>query len=500
MKLSPDELLNRKWPTLSIGAKIDARKPADILVLPTIEGQKPSAPKEWSEEIALVGGEFTGKEGQLIFLYKNGKKEKRLALLGLGKKEKIDKRSLQKAFYELSSKLNEKEYSTVSIAMPAGTALSTEEAFQATSDGLLLGSYIFPFHKGKSKEKEKKRVSTFELLGLDQKWSTPAKEREIVAKAVFFSQDLINANADTVTPTFLGKCAEAIAKKHKEIKVKVWSKKQIEKAEWGLFLAVNQGSVKTEPVVIEANYQTKQSKKSPHTLLVGKGITFDTGGLNIKPTGGMETMKCDMSGAAISLATMWAAAMLKLPTQLSILIPSTENGIGPDSFKPGDVFTSFLGKTVEITNTDAEGRLILADALAWGEQNLKPDQIVDIATLTGSCAVALGPECAGLFSNNDKLAKKLLDAGVESGENIWRLPLIESYGLQLKSHIADMVNAAGREGGAIIAALFLRNFVNKTPWAHLDIAGCAYTKYVAPPYPKHATGYGVRLLVDFLKS
>ncbi len=499
MKITPEDFLDRKWPSLSIVKKIESRNPSDILVLSSVEGTMPSAPKEWSEEIKLVEGEYKGQEGQLIFLYKNGKKEKRLALLGLGKKDKIDKRSLQKAFYELASKLNEKEFSKIAVVLPTNISLNMEEVFQATSDGLLLGSYLFPFHKGKSKEKEKKRVSNFELLGLDEKWLPALKEREIVARAVFFSQDLINANADVVTPTFLGKCAQAIAKKHKDVKVKVWSKQQIEKAGWGLFLAVSQSSIKTAPVVIEASY-TGKSKMSLHTLLVGKGITFDTGGLNLKPTGGMETMKCDMSGAAISLATMWASAMLKMPIQLSLLIPSTENGIGPDSFKPGDVFTSFLGKTVEITNTDAEGRLILADALAWGEKNLKPDQIVDIATLTGSCAVALGPECAGLFANNDKLAEKLLKAGGESGENIWRLPLIESYKLQLKSHIADMVNAAGREGGAIIAALFLRNFVEKTPWAHLDIAGCAYTKYVAPPYPKHATGYGVRLLVDFLKS
>jgi len=500
MKITPEDFLDRKWPTLSITKKIESRNLSDLLVLTSVEGKMPNAPKEWSDEVKLVEDEFKGKEGQLIFLYKNGKKEKRLALLGLGKKEKIEKRSLQKAFFELASHLNEKELSKVSVVVPTDTTLKTEEVLQAVADGLLLGSYIFPFHKGKTDEKEKKRVTSFALIGADEKWLSDLKERETVARAVFFSQDLINANADLITPGFLGKCAQAIAKRHKEIKAKVWTKAQAEKAGWGLFLAVGQGSIKSEPVVIEASYTAGKAKKGRHTLLVGKGITFDTGGLNLKPTGGMETMKCDMSGAAITLATMWAAAMLKMPVQLSLLIPSTENPIGPDSFKPGDVFTSYLGKTVEITNTDAEGRLILADALAWGEKNLKPDQIIDLATLTGACAVALGPECAGLFSNDDKLAAKIVEAGQNSGELLWRLPLIESYKKQqLKSHVADIANAGGREGGAITAALFLQTFVTKTPWAHLDIAGCAYTKYVAPPYPKHATGYGVRLLIDFLK-
>jgi leucyl aminopeptidase len=495
--MTPEELLKRECPTFTLTKKLEDRKASDILILPVFSEEKPNAPKDWQDEVSLLSGDFKGKEGEFVILYKKGKKETRLGILGLGKKEKLSKRALQKVFSELTKKCQDKEFENIAVALPEGHSLSMDELLESLADGLLLGSYDFPFHRGERGDK-KKKVKAFHLLGAPQEKLPLLKEREKIARAVFFSQDLINGNADLVTPTFLGNCAQAIAKKFKTIKVKVWPKKEIEKEGWGLLLAVNQGSPNNVPVVIEASYKGG-GKKGSHTLLIGKGITYDTGGLNIKMTG-METMKGDMSGGAITLASMYAAALLELPIQLSLLIPSTENGIGPESYKPGDVYTSYSGKTVEITNTDAEGRLVLADALAWGEKNLKPDLMIDVATLTGACAIALGPDCAGLFTGSDKLADQLLKASQNAGENLWRMPMFDSYEDTLKSYVADFVNSPpSREGSSIIASLFLRKFVGKTPWAHLDIAPCAFTKYASPPYPKHATGYGVRMIVDFLR-
>jgi leucyl aminopeptidase len=214
----------------------------------------------------------------------------------------------------------------------------------------------------------------------------------------------------------------------------------------------------------------------------------------------METMKCDMSGAACALGTIHAAASLGLKVNLTAVIPSTENGIDSRSYKPGDVYTSFLGKTVEIGNTDAEGRLILADALAYSVKNLKPTRMIDFATLTGACVIALGEETTGLMSNDDHLAESIMRAGNETFERTWRLPLFDEYKQQLDSDIADISNVGGREAGTITAALFLQEFVGKTPWAHLDIAGTAFLKKSRRYHPKNGTGVGVRLMIQFLEN
>jgi len=240
----------------------------------------------------------------------------------------------------------------------------------------------------------------------------------------------------------------------------------------GLLLAVNRGSSQ-DPAFIILRYQGDRKLKE-HTVFLGKGITFDTGGLNIKQTGQMETMKCDMAGAAAVLGLFRAVAGLGMRVNITGVIASTENAIGPLSYKPGDVYTSHSGKTVEIVNTDAEGRLILADALSYATQHLHPTAMIDLATLTGSVVIALGEEVTGLFSNHRKLAKKLSDAGLVSGERLWELPTYPEYKEQLRSSIADLKNSGGRKAGWITAALFLQEFVGDVPWAHLDIAGTAY--------------------------
>lgn len=311
-------------------------------------------------------------------------------------------------------------------------------------------------------------------------------------------RDLVNGNADDITPQYLGAVARGLEKTCKHVKTTVLNKKQIEKEKMGLLLAVNRGSFR-EPAFIIVVYKGNPKSKEK-TVLVGKGITFDTGGLDLKPPAGMFTMKSDMAGAAVVLGSIQAASSLGLKVNITGVIASTENSIGSHSYKPGDVYSGFAGKTVEIMDTDAEGRLILADALAYAVDRLKPSRIIDLATLTGAVEVALGDEVSGLMCNNDALADLLVHAGSITGEKVWRLPLYEDYREALKSDIADIKSTGGRGGGCIKAALFLQEFVNKTPWAHLDIAGTAFVNDARRYHPKYATGIGVRLLISFLEN
>jgi leucyl aminopeptidase len=242
------------------------------------------------------------------------------------------------------------------------------------------------------------------------------------------------------------------------------------------------------------------SHSKDHTVMVGKGITYDTGGLNIKSSG-MEAMKCDMSGAAACLGTILAACLLKLKINLTVVFPATENCVDANSFKPGDVYRSYSGKTVEMMNSDAEGRLILADALAYASQHLKPTRLIDFATLTGAIDIALGSEAAGMMCNQDELADALLRAGEITAERLWRMPLFDEYRDRLKSDIADLKSWNGRSAGSCVAASFLQAFVGKNiPWAHLDIASTAYLGEAKKYLPKYATGTGIRLMIEFLEQ
>jgi leucyl aminopeptidase len=279
----------------------------------------------------------------------------------------------------------------------------------------------------------------------------------------------------------------------------MFDKKRIEKEGMGLLLAVNQGSPR-EPVFIILEYKGDPRSKD-HTVLVGKGVTYDTGGLDLKPSGSMLTMKSDMSGAAIVLGTMLTAVRLELKVNLTIVIAATENCIGSKSYKPGDVFRGYLGKTVEIGNTDAEGRLTLADALAYADANLSPTRMINLATLTGGVVVALGDQITGLMSNNDKLVNQLMKASETAGEPLWRLPLRKEYREFYRSDIADIKNCgSGRAASSITGGLFLEDFVGNTPWAHFDIAGTAFLPKARGYLPQHASGVAVRTLIDFLES
>lgn len=495
-------LLDPETVDFSQSKTLALRPDSDLLVAYAwIEGKKLhvcKTTKGWDESLELIADtkDFKGDVGEVEFFYRKGEKEKRLALVGLGKKGDITEESLRRSYKALATQLKKRGVEKLSLIVPLRMDVPAVETAEALTEGILFGTYSFQEHKGKKEEHRLKKVC---LISAEERLLNSSKESALRFQGVALSKNMINLNADVSTPIWLGEMAKEMAKREPHLKATVFDKKQIQKEKMGLLLAVNQGSPHQEPRFIILDYQGAPKVKT-HTVLIGKGITYDTGGLNLKPTGSMETMKSDMSGAAIVLSTVYAAAKLKLKVNVTAIVPSTENAIGPDAFKPGDVYTSFSGKTVEIGNTDAEGRLVLADAISWVEKNMKPTRIIDVATLTGAIAIALGESCAGLFTPDDKLAADLLKASQKSGEKLWRMPLIEEYKEMLKSHVADTSNCGKREGGSITAALFLQLFVEKTPWAHLDIAGVAFTKYAQDLYPKHATGYGVRLLLTYLKD
>lgn len=484
-------------------ATLDSRKNSDLIVLPFWQKkEKPEPAADFSKlathlNVALETHDFKGKEGETLLLYVDTKHEKRVLLLGLGELEKISTERLRRAYMGVTRLAIAKKLKSLNILLPQGLALSEEELTRGVTEGLLLPNYAFNQYKTE-KEKHLALVTKISLIGGSKKVQVLAKKYATVAEGVYFARDLVNGNADDVSPEHLGKAAVTLAKKHPKLKAKVFDKKRLTKEGFGLILAVNRGST-SEPALIIVEYKGAPNSKDK-TVIVGKGVTYDTGGLNLKPTGSMETMKCDMGGAACVLGVMKTAAELNLKVNLVGIIPSTENSISATSYKPGDVYQGYSGKTVEIGNTDAEGRLILADALAYAVEHFKPSRIIDFATLTGAIDIALGAEVSGLMSNDDSLANAIIHSGNDTYERTWRLPLHEEYRDQLKSDIADIKNTGGRSAGAITAAFFLQEFVGKTPWAHLDIASTAYLNDARRYHPKHGTGVGVRLMIDFLEN
>jgi leucyl aminopeptidase len=313
---------------------------------------------------------------------------------------------------------------------------------------------------------------------------------------VFLARDLTNEPPSVATARFLGEQAARYCR-GRGLTVEVWGKKKIEAMKLAGLLAVNRGSHE-EPRFIKIHYRPA-GKPRKKVALIGKGITFDSGGLSLKPSKAMETMKLDMAGGAAVIATLSCLPKLGLEIEVTGYVPTTDNLPGHNAQKPGDVIRYLNGKTIEVLNTDAEGRLILADALALAAEE-KPDCMINLATLTGACMVALGTQVAGLFSNNAQLADALLRSAAETGEKLWRLPLVKEYKDSIKSSVADMKNIGGPHGGAIIAALILQEFVGEVPWAHLDIAGPAFSENDNLIGPKGGTGFGVRTLVNFLSG
>jgi leucyl aminopeptidase len=487
----------------STTATFKSRKHADMLVLPFWKAKKDVEPAfditPFKKILfdALESDDFHGKEGELMFVYASGQPEKRLALLGLGEKDEITVEKLRRAYANVTKTCHRKKLKHINLCLPKCPAMNPSDVATGVFEGLLLPNYVFTALKKHSIKNEPpvllEKATIIEGSKADLAIATKSG---ILSESVNFVRDLVNGNADDVTPQHLAAAARGLEKTCKKVKTTVFDKKRIEKEKMGLLLAVNRGS-NLDPAFIIIEYKNNP-KSTDHTIVVGKGITFDTGGLLIKPRGGMETMKDDMAGGAAAMGIIHAASALDLKVNITAVIPTTENSVDSMSYKPGDVYTGYSGMTIEVVDTDAEGRLVLADALAYAVKNLKPSRIIDMATLTGAIMVALGEEASGLMSNNDVLADLLARAGSETGERVWRMPLYEEYKDLLKSDIADMKNVGGRLGGAITAAMFLQEFVGKTPWAHLDIAGTAFHGDSRRYNPKYATGVGVRLVISLL--
>jgi len=440
--------------------------------------------------------EFTAKPNTTYTLPTYGKSQtKRILLVGLGKKEHIHHDIIRQAAGTTAKAAPKTGVKTVTCVMDTidPPPHNTEAWYQAFVEGFLLGLYQFQKYKYVAPA-ERKEIKKLILLLSDKRLTTPAKNAikrgRIISDAVSFTRDLINTPSQDKTPTILANTAKKLAKDF-QINCKILSAPELKRLRMGGILGVSQGS-KQPPkfIILEHNARTKNQDT---IVLVGKGITFDSGGICLKPAKGIDLMKSDMSGAATVLGIFRAIAQLKLPQHIVGLIPCAENMPGGSALKPGDIVTFHSGKTAEVVNTDAEGRLILADALAYAEK-YRPDAVIDFATLTGSCVVALGNIVTGMLGNNEELINRIKTAGEHSWERVWELPLWEEYQEQIKSDIADIKNIGGPNAGTITAACFLSKFTQNYPWVHLDIAGTSWSDKNNAYIPKGATGVGVRLL------
>lgn len=479
---------------------LDPKKNSDVLILPIWEGGHEAASIEHAKsslQSILSFGDFKGKQGETDFIYPSGE---RILLVGLGKKEKATSESLRRSYSAAVKQVLAKRLKSAHILLPFQSHLSREDILRGVVEGVFLSNYAYTRLKGESDhESSSSLLESVHWVGLGSADQSFVEKTETICSNVRFARELINGNADEITPAYLAHTAKALSQVSSKIEVSVFDRKWLEQQKMGLILAVNRGS-DLDPFMIQASYKGNPGSQD-HIVLVGKGITYDTGGLSLKPTDNMLLMKCDMAGGATVLAAVRAAALLGLKVNVTALVPTTENSIGPKSYKLGDVYRSYSGKTVEVNNTDAEGRLILADALAYAAAHLHPTCMIDLATLTGNIVMALGEEFSGLFSNSDALADDLMKASHKTSELLWRMPLYGEYRDSLKSDIADMTNIGGKEAGAIKAALFLQEFIGSgTSWAHLDIAGPAYSSKPKHYSPTRSTGYGVRLLIDFLEA
>lgn len=409
---------------------------------------------------------------------------------GMGEKDSISTSIIRNVAAKAIQKAIELKRDKLSVTIPDSDTLP--DCSKAVVEGLILGSYKFD----KYKTEKTHRIDTVELIGTIS--NSELQKFTAVCEAVNYSRDLVNDNASTITPEKLAK--EAIElEKCENIKVTVLKSKELEREGLGLISAVGQAS-STPPRLIIIEYNGSGQKHK--TALVGKGITFDSGGQNLKPTGSIESMREDMAGAAVVLAVMKALVNLKPSINVIGVIAAAHNAVGSKAFFPGDVYKSYSGKTVEIHSTDAEGRLILADAAAYCQAICKPSEMIDLATLTGGILTTFGEYVAGLFSNNDELAQRLFSSGENTNERLWRLPLYKEYSDALKGEIGDLRNLSRFKKGyasSIIGAAFIQEFVNGIPWAHLDIAGTSFNDGSSRgEIPQYGTGFGVRLLLDFL--
>ena len=448
----------------------------------------------------ISSGDFEGKESQVSVIYTRGLiPAKRIAVVGLGKTKEFKLDKLRAAYAKITRHLRDINIKEAATALDFNMLPGQKEKLaQAALEGAVLGLYQYTPFKTVDRDNIKD-IKQLELIAKNEDYSLLgdiAKKTSIITDAVYFVRDLVSAPANEMTPSILAQKAREVARR-KTIGCKVLDKAAMKKLGMNALLGVASGSAQ-EPKFIILEYSGGKKGNAP-IVLVGKGLSFDSGGISIKPAEKMDEMKTDMSGGAAVIGAVMAAADLRLPLNVVGLISATENMPGGSALKPGDILKSYSGKTIEIVNTDAEGRLILADALSYASK-FKPQAIIDIATLTGACVVALGDDVIGMLGTDEKLKSEISQAARESGELVWELPLWDIYSEQIKSDIADYKNSGGRAAGTITAAMFLSKFVGDFPWVHLDIAGPAWFEKDRPYIPKGASGIPVRLLVEFLKK
>lgn len=485
---------------LNVAKGLLEKTPANLVIVNLFEGVKIPAGATGALDIALNNmisnfvikqEEFDGKFGSMYVIPTYGQIEaEKILLVGLGKQKDFNLSKLR----ELSTKIIQKCMSmnntkkVISVLHGAGIGgFDPQLCGQMMAEGIMMGAYSFDKYKS---EKPKQKVEEFTIIDMSddncKKVEIGLKKGKIIASAVNYTRNLSNEAPQWATPS---KLAE-LALENKDLEVKVFDKEEIEKMGMGAFLGVSRGSSQP-PKFIHIKYTPEKVQKK--IAIIGKGITFDSGGLDLKPPSSMLNMKDDMSGAGAVLGIMSVLKELKPNCEVHGIIAACENMPGASAYKPGDILTAKNGKTIEVDNTDAEGRLTLADALCYACE-LGVDEVIDLATLTGACVVALGNIASGIMGNNQALIDRLIKCANASGEKMWQMPMFEEYKDSLKSEIADMKNTGSRMGGTQIAALFLQNFVKKAHWAHIDIAGTAYIE------KQGGTGAGVRTILNYLLS
>ncbi|MCH2169998.1 leucyl aminopeptidase [Myxococcota bacterium] len=503
---------------------VDSRNPVDanadllaILLAEQSKSRRRVPPRLAAIDRALGGaitrvmdsGDFRGKRDQTCTLYppkSTSLKATRILLIGLGDAEGIEPETLRAAAGRAIQQASSRSARRVALLVPLIRKSSADQIGQTLAEGAVLAAYRFDRYQTQNRDSQ----PAVQSLSIKIERSEDLRDARagaarglVLAESQNLARDLSNEPGNALPPLELARRAVKMAKEV-GLKAKVMRVPELRRRKMGAILAVGEGSVNPPCLIVlehvPSKRGSKRTQKSPSICWVGKGITFDSGGISIKPSAAMDEMKHDMSGAAAVVGAMRACALLDVPRHVVGIIAAAENMPSGTAYRPGDVVTSLSGKTIEVLNTDAEGRVVLADALHYARTEYDPVAMVDLATLTGACVVALGKWATGLFTNDDELSNRIQLAAAETGERVWPMPLFDEHRKAVKSQIADVKNTGGRDAGASTAAAFLANFVGKTPWVHLDIAGTGWTNKGGPYQRSGGTGVGVRLLLETLRQ
>jgi leucyl aminopeptidase len=506
---------------VTVESRSPARRSADVLALPLAQLD----PSHWKlpPRVAAVDraagdailsllatGDFRGKRGETLVLYPRSEiGAKRILLVGLGEENRIDAEALREAAGIAVRATAERQGKALAIVAPAWRRVRLAAVAQAMAEGAVLSGYRFDRYRSRREDGPGEVASVAILVekGVDLRAARAAASVGVcVAESQNYARDLSNEPPNALPPAALARAAQKLAREV-GLRARVLGPAELRKRKLGAMLAVGGGSVHPPRLIVlehnapaRARGGSRPTQRRSTICLVGKGVTFDSGGLSLKSATNMAKMKHDMSGGAAVIATLRAAALLKVPYHVVGIVGAVENMPGGSAYRPDDIVTAGSGQTIEIKNTDAEGRLVLADALHVARSEFEPDALIDVATLTGACTIALGPWAAAVLGNNERLSDLIIKAGERAGERFWPLPLWEVHREHLRSQVADVKQTGGREAGTITAAAFLSHFVGETHWAHLDIASTAETDRSGPLQPSGATGFGVRTLCELLRS